>query len=204
MVSHAASSPVATYAAVHWGRCSREWRNTPGLDRTHGNDRIYQPLGRAYQARELDPCMHLRGQTYAFYKSCPEQQRKSYSALKDELTKRLHQCDCVLSRVVCFMTGSNDTLGRRWMPMPRTCVICSIWPILKPNKGLKRQRTWDEVCSHTSLWQDCDRTFRSSWLEWTEHFSSCWQKPDSKKPSCVSFLRGCLDHYHHYVSLPLC
>ena len=31
---------------------------------------------------------HLRGQAYAFCKSCPEQQHKCYSALKGELTKR--------------------------------------------------------------------------------------------------------------------
>ena len=146
----------------------------------------------------------LRGQAYAFYESCPEQQRKSYSALKDELPKRFTQCDCMLYRVVCSMTGSSDALGRRWMLMHRTCVVCSIWPILKPNKKLKRQRTWDKVCSHTSLWQDCDRTLRSSWLEWREHLSSCWRKLDWKKPSWMIFLRECLDHYHHHVGQPLC
>ena len=45
VVSRAASSSVAIHAAVHWGRYNSEWRNIPGLDRTAGNDHIYQPLG---------------------------------------------------------------------------------------------------------------------------------------------------------------
>ena len=62
----------------------------------------------------------LTGQAYAFYNSCPEQQHKSYSALKKELTKRFTPVRLRAMQSVYFLIGSSDTLGRWWTPMCRT------------------------------------------------------------------------------------
>ena len=97
------------------------------------------------RAKLVNLTTRLRGQAFAFYRSCSTQQRNNYTILVSKLKKCFTPLRLQAVQSSLFHDRKQSQM-KVWMPMLKNCVLYFTMLTLKHSKEHRRQNKWPAPC----------------------------------------------------------